>query len=125
VASWQINKTEVSSMSTVLRQGDLLFTKIDKIPSGVFASTSNVILRGEATGHAHKIENGRIFNRFDWSFRQIRTKNEIFIEAKKNARIVHEEHGTLELEAGFYLVIRQREFMTLDNQKQDWQYIRD
>ena len=34
----------------------------------------------------------------------------MFVKAKKGAKIVHEEHGTIELEPGLYEVIRQREY---------------
>jgi len=112
-------------MEKIYRQGDLLFERIDKIPGGVLPSKSNIILRGEATGHAHRLENGQIFNTF--TMRRVHEfgKNEIFIRAERNARIVHEEHGILELEAGFYMVIRQREFLTLDGQRPDWSFIKD
>ncbi len=111
-------------MTKIFRQGDLLFRKIDKIPNGVSASKSDILLRGESTGHAHRLENGQIFNTFSW--RSVsRTNGEIYMEARKGARVVHEEHGTLELEVGFYMVIRQREFLTLDGQRPDWTHIRD
>jgi hypothetical protein len=111
-------------MTEIMRQGDLLFRKITKIPSGVYPSKTNILLRGESTGHAHKLENGQIFNTF--SFRNpSRTSGVFYIEARKSARVVHEEHGMLELEVGFYMCIRQREFLTLDEQRPDWSFIKD
>jgi hypothetical protein len=86
------------------RQGDLLFKKVDSIPKFATQVNSNVILRGEATGHSHRIVNGQIFK--DGFLRN----GQMFIKAQQGAKVVHEEHATIELEIGFYLVIRQREF---------------
>jgi hypothetical protein len=89
-------------MVKMYRQGDILLKKIEAIPEDVKPSTDDVILRGEATGHAHRIENGTIFTRSGTS--------EMYIEANVGATLVHEEHSTIQIEAGFYEVIRQREY---------------
>jgi hypothetical protein len=57
-------------MSKLYRQGDILFKKIDKIPKKAKKIETDVIVEGEATGHAHKIVNGFIFQ----------TWNEMFID---------------------------------------------
>jgi len=110
------------SRGNLFRQGDLLFKRVDKIPNGIFPSRSNIILRGESTGHSHRIENGQVFNVF--LGRRIIRRDEIFIRADKGARIIHEEHGILLLEPAFYVVTRQREFMTI-KEKETWKFIRD
>ena len=84
------------------RQGDLLFRKVDRIPSGFSSSRDPVILRGEATGHKHELVNGVVF--------RAKYHRELYIEVQKNGRIIHEEHRTLELPIGTFLVIRQREY---------------
>ena len=89
-------------MVKMYRQGDILLKKIETIPKGARPSKSDVILKGEATGHAHKIVNGTIFTGY-------RT-GEMYVEADVGAALIHEEHNTIELEAGLYEVIRQREY---------------
>lgn len=43
------------------RQGDLLFLAIDHLPEGLTLQADNIIVRGEATGHAHQLQAGRVF----------------------------------------------------------------
>ena len=86
----------------LLRQGDLLFKKIDKVPSGFEPNTNPVLLRGEATGHSHRLVNGTIF--------RAKYTAEIYIKVGENGRVIHEEHKMLELPQGVWMVIRQREY---------------
>ena len=86
------------------RQGDLLFEKMDKVPKGRRkVRKDNIILRGEATGHAHRLKGGELFELWSW-------EPGLYIEIKTKGQIVHEEHAPIELEKGFYRVIRQREY---------------
>jgi hypothetical protein len=91
-------------MVKMYRQGDILLKKIETIPVGVQPSNDDVILRGEATGHAHRIVNGTIFTRSRFP------TEEMYVEAKVGAALIHEEHSTIPIEPGFYEVIRQREY---------------
>lgn len=89
------------------RHGDVLITKIDSIPKGTTKKKDNVLVYGESTGHAHRLIGGEIF-----------TKGEaMFLNVKKGAKLVHEEHKTIELPKGKYSVIRQREYLTKDMTK--------
>jgi hypothetical protein len=87
-------------MTKMYRQGDLLFKRIKSLPKKAKKRETDIILRGEATGHAHRIENGIIY----W------IGAEIYIDAGAGTMIVHEEHASLKLEPGYYEVIRQREY---------------
>ena len=89
----------------IVRQGDLLLKKVASLPKQAKLIKSDVVLEGEATGHAHRIMNGEIF-RF-WS---LTSDDQVFIKAKKGAALVHEEHASIELIPGIYEVIRQREY---------------
>jgi hypothetical protein len=88
------------------RQGDLLFEKIDRIPKKAVKRNTDIILEGEATGHAHRLVNGELFRgpglRWERDF-------DVFINAGSRTEIVHEEHGTIGLEPGKWKVTRQRE----------------
>ena len=87
-------------MSVMYRQGDLLFRKIKSIPKKVKKKDDDIIVKGEVTGHAHRLVNGVIYE----------TWNQMYLEANPGATVVHEEHDSIELDPGFYEVVRQREF---------------
>ena len=87
-------------MSKIYRQGDVLLKKIKSLPKKVKKLDTDIIVKGEATGHAHRLQNGTIYWR----------RNTMFIKANTGASIVHEEHAPIELEPGIYEVVRQREF---------------
>jgi hypothetical protein len=85
------------------RQGDLLIRKVSGIPKGKLIS-DGVLLRGEVTGHSHRIVGGKV----------IQAKEDLFFEVTKKAELVHEEHKTIEFKPGKYAVIRQREYTSKD-----------
>ncbi|MHA1250068.1 MAG: hypothetical protein ACTSRP_08780 [Candidatus Helarchaeota archaeon] len=88
-------------MLELYRQGDLLFKRIKIIPKKAKEKDDNIILEGELTGHAHCILSGTVLT----------LDNNIYVKAEKNARVIHNEHRTIELPEGFYKVIRQREYI--------------
>lgn len=93
-------------MPKMFRQGDLLFVRVDKIPSKARKRATKVILEGEATGHKHRISHGAdIYDIMGWP------REETFLSVEDDiAEIVHEEHGTITLDKGVWQVIRQREY---------------
>ncbi|MFX1284652.1 MAG: hypothetical protein ACFFB5_13415 [Promethearchaeota archaeon] len=101
----------------IVRQGDLLLKKVKSLPKRAKSVKSDVILEGEATGHAHRIMDGEVF-RF-WSQT---SGDQLFVKASKGATLVHEEHATIDLEPGIYEVIRQREY---DPETESSQWVMD
>ncbi len=105
------------------RQGDVLIrkSKVDKGFAGKFLimiprDNGRVVLAyGEATGHAHAIAND---GAFAYQF-----GNNILLELNEPSQLEHEEHGTIDLSAGTYEVIRQREWT--DDDQQRWAYVQD
>ncbi|MFX0123352.1 MAG: hypothetical protein ACFFAE_06905 [Candidatus Hodarchaeota archaeon] len=89
----------------IVRQGDLLLKKVETLPKRAKIVKGNVVLEGEATGHAHRIMNGEIF-RF-WSQT---SGDQLFVKADKGTALVHEEHTSIDLAPGVYEVVRQREY---------------
>src|SRR5579862_2055581 len=83
------------------RQGDILLTAIDSLPEGLTLQPDNVIVRGEATGHAHQLQEGRV-----WGDAQ----GNLFLEVLIPTQVVHQEHQPIALQAGCYRVTRQREY---------------
>jgi capsular polysaccharide biosynthesis protein len=92
------------------RQGDVLFIEIsrqDYKSFKKFRKEDNIIIEGEATGHAHRLENGLLSE--GW--------RGMFIDAELSTKVVHEEHNTIFLPKGFYRVEIQKEY-TGNNQSQ-------
>ena len=89
------------------RQGDMLLTAIDHLPEELTIRPDNVIVMGEATGHAHRLQEGHV-----WEDAQ----GNLFLEAPVPTQVVHQEHHPIALDAGCYQVTRQREYVprTLD-----------
>lgn len=92
----------------LIRQGDVFISRISQIPDGVTANKlpHGTLVHGEITGHSHRLE--------DLSTGQLHAgtvPGEIFLEiGASGGRIVHEEHGPIELAPGSYRVWRQREY---------------
>lgn len=87
--------------SVMHRQGDVLFVKIADLPAELIKHQSDVLVEGEVTGHAHRLTAGQI-----WQTRE----GVLYLRVVVGSQIVHEEHAPLELEPGYWQVIRQREY---------------
>ena len=97
---------------SMYRQGDLLFVKINKFPKGFNVSPDKVLVRGEATGHSHRVENGEVLRGFSDVFSSRYTR-EIIIRSNGKTRIVHEEHNTIILPVGIFRLVVQMEYFPL------------
>jgi hypothetical protein len=84
------------------RQGDLLFVR-SEIPDGAEEQKDGVLALGEVTGHRHRIE-----DRAKATMMVIGAV--AYVRAMQKADIVHEEHDTITLPVGDWIVIRQREY---------------
>lgn len=85
----------------MFRQGDVLITRIARLPEGLNARQSGIILAGEVTGHAHRLAQGRVLED---------AHGALFLEVPQRTQVVHEEHRPLPLEPGSYRITRQREY---------------
>jgi hypothetical protein len=84
------------------RQGDLLFVLQDNRPVvDLLARQSNVIVAGEATGHAHHLTGGTILEAPDGA---------LSLDVTTTARVERVEHGPITLVPGLWLVVRQRKY---------------
>lgn len=92
------------------RQGDVLIIPVTSIPGNAQAierENGRVILaHGEVTGHAHAIKDKRasLFN--DAKLAAIFMN----VSGDTPVKLEHEEHDTIEIPAGNYRVVRQREY---------------
>jgi len=91
------------------RQGDIYFVKLDEEIDSANAAPvkSGIIAKGETTGHAHRVSQTSIANGALLSL----IGREMFLRSPEaGTTIVHDEHGPIELPAGSYAVVPQREF---------------
>ncbi len=87
------------------RHGDVLIAQITtQIPDGLTRSMSTILVRGEATGHSHRIEDPDAVQ--VWLARN----GEIYLNILATTRIIHEEHQPITLPPGNYRVWQQREY---------------
>jgi hypothetical protein len=105
----------------MLRQGDLLLIKTDNLPNAkkVKKVRQSSLLEGEATGHHHMIECDTEIQRLEYDEKEFQDfLNSLGIEAsgicglelEKPAILTHQEHGKIDVPAGTYIAIRQREY---------------
>lgn len=95
---------------TMKAQGDILFVRVDTIPSGAKqlkgVKGRHLLAEGEATGHAHTISS-RGVTRFDEG-------GVTYLTVEELTEVQHQEHGAVALEPGTWLVKRQREMSVVD-----------
>jgi hypothetical protein len=84
------------------RHGDILITA-GQMPAQVTELKHSIIAEGETTGHAHRLHDGVLYED---------AQGNMFVRVPegKTGTLTHEEHGTIALPAGDYVVTRQREY---------------
>lgn len=128
----KIKKAADSKVPRVYRQGDVVLVAVMSLPTTRKPRESDggpvVLALGEQTGHAHVIPKGAV--QFDAENAteaaqqllasvgltvEVTEQNApTFIEVPSDAAIVHEEHGTIELPAGKYVKLQQREYSPVE-----------
>ena len=99
---------------TQFRQGDVLLVRIPetlvrqgrqrlRIDERARVDGRLILAYGEATGHAHAIDSPT-------AALLDATDGRRFLRTTEQSRLIHEEHDAIVLEAGWYEVIRQREY---------------
>lgn len=97
------------------RHGDVLILDAQPLPTKARRRMSNVVAEGEATGHAHRLVAGEVWEE----------AGNVFLVAKDGAALTHEEHARLSLAPTpaktAYPAIIQREY---DDEK-EWRQVAD
>lgn len=85
------------------RQGDIFIESIKAVPKGknVKKRASKIVAYGEVTGHCHQIEGDVEL----WE-----DERAIYVQAKDEFNLVHDEHSKITYPAGTYEFVRQREY---------------
>jgi hypothetical protein len=92
------------------RQGDILIEDVDQLPADAkpqLCLRRLVVAQGEATGHHHVLLPRRKY--MDW---WQNPAGDIYVRSAEAGRLVHEEHGAIEIltDAPFVVCRRQIEF---------------
>ena len=92
-------------MKLVGIQGDVVIWQVDKIPSSAKKQLGNVLVEGESTGHAHRVDNADIY----------RDGDRLYLQPVMPTIIEHEEHGEIPLQPEIsYEITRQKEYKNKD-----------
>lgn len=90
------------------RQGDIMLIEVNNIPKIAVEEKINkqtiVLAEGEATGHAHKIDNKNAALFID------KKKQQLYIILTQPNELIHDEHGKIDMPIGKFKVIRKREY---------------
>jgi len=94
----------------IIRQGDVLLKKVEKIPKGLKKRDDKTVALGELTGHHHTFS-GQVCVFGEMGKRQ-------FVDVQQQSVLEHQEHKNIVVPKGKYEVIIQREFSALDGVRQ-------
>lgn len=94
----------------MIRQGDILLIPIKQFPKGL-KEKDKVIARGEVTGHNHRFESKQVNVFADEEGNQ-------FADVRSPSKLIHEEHGELEIPVGKFKIVLQREFDVMEGARQ-------
>jgi len=94
---------------SILRQGDVLLESVSNLPKGLKKRKDNILVRGETTGHAHRLNTPTLS--------VYGTDDEMFVNLDKPTELVHEEHKTIQVDKGTWKVVRQREYSPAENRR--------
>lgn len=88
------------------RHGDVNISKVDSL-EGFSPRKNNVLAYGEVTGHSHKVlpkTKDDVVEVYE------NEKGELAFKVKGIAVVTHEEHKTIEIGEGLYLINNEREY---------------
>lgn len=86
------------------RQGDVLIRRIAALPTKLTPRKSGILVEGEVTGHAHRVETLEATEVYE-------VGPSLYLRVgEEGVRIVHEEHAPITLPPGNYEVFRQVEY---------------
>lgn len=91
------------------RHGDVLIAQVDAIPASATVTTRSILVCGEMTGHAHRLEtpaNATIYT----DVGNTTGMGVLYLLVMSTVQIIHEEHHPISLQPGTYRVWQQREY---------------
>lgn len=89
----------------IYRHGDVLIKEIDKLPSNLAKKKDTIVAYGEATGHNHKLVELEL-----GTLEVYQSKDgKIYFTATQPVNISHQEHKTITIEPGSFIIDIERE----------------
>jgi len=82
------------------RQGDLLITPVKEIKGR--KQKDKIVAYGEGTGHTHQVVDGDVY--------RTGKNGAKYLDLPVDTKLVHDEHGPIDLPKGKYKVQQQREY---------------
>jgi hypothetical protein len=104
---------ELKSKNAFWRQGDIYFVRLDEEVDVAKATKvkTGIIAKGEHTGHSHRLMASSMAS----GATLLLVGREMFLHSPSvEATIVHDEHDAIDLPAGVYAILHQREFDGLE-----------
>lgn len=95
----------------IYRNGDILLKTIEKLPDNlkqIFQGKEFTVALGEITGHSHVIVAEPAIEVLEDE------KGKRYIKINGEAEIKHQEHKTIKLKSGMYVIIHEQEFSPFD-----------
>jgi len=101
------------------RQGDVSILAIEGMPKRAkHVKGEPVLARGEVTGHAHRMIEGKV--------RLYQLAGLLYLRVlSETARLYHEEHGDVNLPRGDYQIRQQREYDQFSTSRRRIRYVVD
>ena len=87
----------------IIQQGDVILEKVEKVPERSKEKKGNVLVEGEVTGHAHRIDTKAPFKLYE-------NDGMLYIENEQILDVVHEEHDTVTIPDGIWQVRKVKEY---------------
>ena len=103
--SFYHNIVMTNGNNEILRHGDLLLRTVKDIPEKAVKLDTDTLQEGEVTGHRHRLKG---------DFDILIENNQKFVNAKSELELVHEEHNTIQIPIGKYVLFQEREFDLFD-----------
>ena len=102
--SWPWNKPKF------YRHGDLLIKQVDEIPKYAQQLSTNIIAHGE-NGNTHKLHGShQVYETPD---------KQILFSAGQDVSLKHQEHSTLKIKEGNYVIVQEREYVPFKDIEQE------
>ena len=99
------NIVMTNGSNQILRHGDLLLKTVKNIPEKAVKIGTDTLQEGEVTGHRHRLKG---------DFDILLEKGQKYVNAKSELELVHEEHNTIQIPIGKYVLFQEREFDLFD-----------
>ena len=98
------------------RHGDLLIRQVKKIPLSARRLSTNIVAHGE-NGHRHKLHGSHQV--YGHATENPRIIEPTYFQAKEDISLKHQEHSSLKILKGNYVIVHEREHNPFKNIEQE------